>query len=179
VDEVVRRIASTEHVAAGGSAAAAAVALSVALTAKVARRSADTWTEAGGSLAQAAVLRDRVAALAAEAESALAAALAALDRRDAEAMPAMLGRAADAALDIARAGADAVALAADAAAHCNPAMRPDAVVAVVLAEAATRAAAHLIEVNLLTSQNDSRLSEASRLAGAAAESVRGALATAV
>ncbi len=176
---MLRRIASTEHAAAGGSAAAAAVALSVALTAKVARRSAGSWPEAGGALAQAGVLRDRVAALAGEAERALAGALAALERRDAEAMPAELGRAADVVLGIARTGADAVALAADATARCDPGVRADAVVAVLLAEAATRAAAHLIEINLLTTRDDARLSEASRLVGAASDSVRSALATAV
>jgi formiminotetrahydrofolate cyclodeaminase len=54
-------------------------------------------------------------------------------------------------------------LAASVAANSKPALRGDAVAGVVLAEAAVRAAAHLIEVNLHERMEDPRRAEAAAL----------------
>jgi formiminotetrahydrofolate cyclodeaminase len=67
-------------------------------------------------------------------------------------------------------------LAAFAAEHVDPARRADAAAAAMLAASATRVAAYLISVNLLSSAEDARVSEAralERAASAAAEAAAG------
>jgi formiminotetrahydrofolate cyclodeaminase len=51
-------------------------------------------------------------------------------------------------------------LAVDAAHHCDQAHHADMTVAAVLAEAAARCGAHLVDVNLLSRPDDARSSEA-------------------
>ena len=63
-------------------------------------------------------------------------------------------RAAEVPLRIAEAAADVTELAAVAAAEGSPHLRPDATAAAALAEAATRAATHLVEINLATVPGD-------------------------
>jgi methenyltetrahydrofolate cyclohydrolase len=66
-------------------------------------------------------------------------------------------------LDIVRSAAAVVALADQLAAHGNPNLRADAVVAAILAAAAAESAAILIAVNV-EDQGDVRLQEAQKLA---------------
>lgn len=167
----------------GGPAAALAAATAAALTAKVARGSRATWIEAGGAVAHAEALRMQTQALMErdaqayhEASSALA-----HDERSARqgvASPAvtapanavtdrerLLGEAltqtADLALAIADAACDIAHLAAEVARHCPKQMKPDALIAVALAEAAACASARLVEVNRKLSPDDPRRASAS------------------
>lgn len=66
-------------------------------------------------------------------------------------------------LDIVRSAAAVVALADQLAAHGNPNLRADAVVAAILAAAAAESAATLVAVNV-EDQGDVRLQEAQQLA---------------
>jgi formiminotetrahydrofolate cyclodeaminase len=79
----------------------------------------------------------------------------------------LLGRAletaADVPLAIADAAADAAELAAVAVDRCKPAVRPDAVAAVELAESATRAAAQLVSANLAARPGDARTTVATEI----------------
>ena len=68
-----------------------------------------------------------------------------------------LDRAADCPLAIAETAADTAALAAVAADRCVPRHRADAVAGAALAEGATRAAALLVETNLLSVPGDDRV----------------------
>jgi formiminotetrahydrofolate cyclodeaminase len=77
----------------------------------------------------------------------------------------------DVPLAIVRSGAEVVDIAATLAAHGNPNLRADAVVAATLAAAAAEAGAGLMAVNLSAAPGDQRLEEARRLATAAREKV--------
>ena len=68
-----------------------------------------------------------------------------------------LERAAAIPLAIAEVGADVADLAASLAEHGNPAVRGDAVAGALLAEAGTRAAAHLVRINLGATPEDVRV----------------------
>jgi glutamate formiminotransferase/formiminotetrahydrofolate cyclodeaminase len=74
-----------------------------------------------------------------------------------------LSRASEAPLAIARSAAEVAELAAGVAARSKPALRGDAIAGVLLAEAASRSAARLVEINLIDSGGDPRLAEASEL----------------
>ena len=78
-----------------------------------------------------------------------------------------LERAAGVPLEIAEVAVDVAALAAVVAERGDQAMRADAVSAALLAEAAARAAATLVEVNLGTTSSDERVARARDLAGSA------------
>ena len=86
-----------------------------------------------------------------------------------------LGRAADVPLEIARTGAEVAVLAADAAEHGNPSLRGDATAGALLAAAATRAAANLVEINLASRPADERIEAARTHVLAAADSADRAL----
>jgi formiminotetrahydrofolate cyclodeaminase len=75
----------------------------------------------------------------------------------------------DVPLAIARLGAEAVELAGELAAHGNPNLRADAMVAAALAAAGATAAARLIAVNLAGTRRDARLDEALKIARAASD----------
>ena len=60
------------------------------------------------------------------------------------------------------------ALAALVARQCDPALRPDAVAAGLLAAGSAHAAAHLVAINLTTAPNDERVRRADALAEEAA-----------
>ena len=143
----------------GGSAAAVAASMAAALVGLVARASPD-WPEAAGIAAQAAALEDRLLALADDDAAAFGEALAELRAARAEGRRSGLGpallRATDVPLAIAEACADVATLAALAAEHCRPMVRPDAVVAHELAVAATRGSAQLVDANLATRPGDDR-----------------------
>lgn len=79
-----------------------------------------------------------------------------------------LSAASDTPLAIARSAAEVAELAAEITAKLKPGLRGDAIAGVMLAEAATRAARQLIEINLRGRQFDPRLVEARALSDRAA-----------
>jgi formiminotetrahydrofolate cyclodeaminase len=180
--DVLGHIASEVPSPAGGSAAAIAVALGAGLTAMCARNSRETWPEARGATAQAEALRSRIEPLAQADAEAYEAALAAFrlpEMLEPEVRNATLGvaleRAAAVPLAIAEVGADVADLAALLAENGNPEVRGDAVAGAVLAEAGTRAAAHLVRINLGASPEDIRVTRALAVADAASRSAERAL----
>jgi len=85
-----------------------------------------------------------------------------------DARRAALSAASDAPLAIARAAAEVAELAAAMTERSKPALKGDAAAGALLAEAATRAAARLVEINLRGTPDDSRLAEAATLSERAA-----------
>jgi len=132
-----------------------------------ARFSREQWEDADGVVAQAESLRTKVLPLADEDAKAYESVLEALrlppdigpDRRD-EALGTALSLAADVPLAIAEAALDVATLAAELVERGNPNLRGDAVTAALLAEAAVRATANLVEINLGTREGDARLERA-------------------
>ena len=155
-----------ETVSGGGPLAAVVVASAAGLLARVARASTETWPQAAGAAAQAESLRDRVEPLADLAFRAYAEAISS-SGGDYEVGRAY-ARAAEPPLRIAEAAADVAALAAEVAQQCDPALRPDAVVAGLLAAGSARAAAELVAVNLTAAADDERVRRANALAEEAA-----------
>jgi formiminotetrahydrofolate cyclodeaminase len=162
-------LGSGQPLPASGVAAALAGGMAAALVEKVARISED-WDESRAVAAQARALRTRLVALASADIEAYGAAMRAM--RLPQSIPAeerdhLLGRAletaADVPLAIADAAADAAELAAVAVDRCKPAVRPDAVAAVELAESATRAAAQLVSANLAARPGDARTTVATEI----------------
>lgn len=152
-----------------GPAAAQAGSAAAAVVAGIGRAGGD-----GAAAAQAASLASRLDTLADEDRRVLEAARAALpdgapitqdERRDFA-----LGRALDAAaaapLAIAEACADVVALARDLAERADPADAVDLEAAALLAAGAARAAAHLVEANLVVGPDDERAVRARAAAAA-------------
>ena len=92
-----------------------------------------------------------------------------------EAIGNALARAAEIPLAIAGEGARAGELALAVAENGNPNLRGDAVAGAILASAATRAAANLVEINLGTKRDDPRIAEARRLVERADTAARAAL----
>ena len=121
----------------------------------------------GGTIAQAAALRRRLEGLAALDAAAFAAAMDALHHRSElpaeerdQSLGAAIERAGEPPAEIAAAAADVAELAALAAREADPEQQPDAIAAIELALAATRAAAHLVAVNLTMRPDDDRLADA-------------------
>jgi formiminotetrahydrofolate cyclodeaminase len=79
-----------------------------------------------------------------------------------------LSAACDAPLALARAAGEVAELGAQVAEQSKPTLRGDAVASVLLAEAATRSAAGLVQINLRDCSDDARLTEVVRLAERAA-----------
>ena len=157
----------------GGTAAAAAAAMAASLVTMVARGSR-TWSDGAGIAAQARALRARLRMLGDQDAEAFAQVLAIMrstagttEERDVVLGEALV-QAAEVPLAIAEAAADVAELAALAAAAGSPHLRPDATAAAALAEAAVRAAAHLVEINLATVAGDQHSARAELLAAAAA-----------
>jgi len=128
-------------------------------------------------VAQAEQLRGRVALLVEMDARAFDQALRTLAERDEIAAPERdarleqsLARAAELPLEIAEISADVAELAALASSHCNPEVRADGAAAAILAEAATRTAAGLVEVNLTMTGDDPRVGVARSLLTCAEES---------
>ena len=160
--------------ACGGTAAAAAAAMAAALVTMVARGSAD-WADGAGIASQARALRSRLTTLGDDDAAAFEHVIVTMRDRSgtAEQRDFALGealvRAAEVPLRIGEAAADVAELAALAAAEGSPQLRPDATAAATLAEAAVRAATHLVEINLATVPGDRHSEHARVLAAAAAE----------
>jgi methenyltetrahydrofolate cyclohydrolase len=155
VERFLERLASTDPAPSGGGAAAVTTAVAAALVEMAAGLSTDQVDDAAGVRTAAAALRQRALALADEDAAAYGRVIAAyrLPRDD---DPEVRGREIRAALE----GATAVpleiaALAADVSglgdrlvAGGNPNLEGDAAAGVILARAAARAAARLVELNV-------------------------------
>jgi methenyltetrahydrofolate cyclohydrolase len=138
----------------GGAAAAVTAALAAGLVVMAARYSAGTLTDAGRFVAAGELLRHRAAELADEDAEAYGAVISAQERLRsgasadrAEVRRALL-RAAAVPLEVAEVGAETARLAAALAAEGKRDVRGDATTALLLAEAVTRSAAHLVLLNV-------------------------------
>lgn len=157
----------------GGSAAALAGAMAASLLVMVGRGSPG-WPDGAGAAAQALKLRERLLELADADARAYAAVLRAMDRDDEQSQAEhdfALGQALVVAalmpLAIAETSADVAELASLAAHEGKVTLQPDAAVAAALAEAATHAGAHLVEVNLTTLPGDGLTERAAEIVTAA------------
>jgi formiminotetrahydrofolate cyclodeaminase len=163
-----------------GAVSGVVIAMAAGLIASAARRTAD-WPEAKGVSAQAQALRARVERLAEANEEAYLEALALIEgaaedgTRDA-AIGKALDTAAELPLSIAECAYDVALLGAEAAQHAAPGGAEDAAAAAVLAEAAARASAGLVAANLVSRPGDERVQQAQRLAEAATDAARRAVA---
>jgi formiminotetrahydrofolate cyclodeaminase len=157
----------TGRPAAAGPATAQAGAAAAHVVATAAREAGDAT-----GAAQAEALEKRLTGLAEEDAAALAEARAAFpsaepdasDPRRDFAFAKVLDRAAAAPLAIAEACADVADLARSLAERINPALGPDLEAAARLAGGAARAAAHLVEINLVVGEDDERARRARRAA---------------
>jgi formiminotetrahydrofolate cyclodeaminase len=172
-------VATATPLPGGGSVSAMVVAFAAALVEMAAQVSREDWPEAAGAIAQAQALRDRAAGLAptnAQAYEEVLAALRAPRELDPRHPDAALGeallRAADLPLAIAETAADVAVLGEVVAERSGPRVSDDATVGVMLAEAASRGAAHLVQINLSTREEDELASRARRHAAAAAQAAR-------
>jgi formiminotetrahydrofolate cyclodeaminase len=170
VAELCETIAAETSAPGGGSVAAIVTGFAASLAAMTARFSAEQWEDAPGAVAQAEALRRRVLPLADEDARAYESFLEARrlsekvgpEARDA-AIGAALSHAADVPLAIAETALDVASLAAELAERGNPNLRGDAATAVLLSEAAVRATANLVEINLGTREGDERVERAREL----------------
>jgi formiminotetrahydrofolate cyclodeaminase len=170
--ELLGQLAERTPAPGGGAAAAFAGATAAALTEMAAafaatRRPAAPDVNAEQIVARAAVLRSRLLELADEDADVYRAVLAATDP---EARKRALSAAADPPLQITTAAAEIAELAsAIAVAPGNEQLLGDATAATVLAEAAARAAARLVELNLARHPDDLRLEQVRELTERAAQ----------
>jgi formiminotetrahydrofolate cyclodeaminase len=168
-EELLDTIAAETPAPGGGSVAAFVTEMAASLAAMAARFAHD-WDGAAGAVAQAETLRHRAAPLAIEDAVAYENVLTAM-RMPKELEPEVrntligetLSRAADAPLQIAETAADVADLAAEIAVCGNPNLRGDAAAASILATAAARVAANLVEINLATVEGDERVARARAL----------------
>jgi formiminotetrahydrofolate cyclodeaminase len=163
-------------VPAGGSAAAAVIAMAAGLLEKAARLSTAQWASADAALEQAHALRlsaEELVEADAHAYMAFVEAKRAARGLHGVERDRLVGPAHDLTVDvplaIVRLGAETVELARELAANGNPNLRADAMVAATIADAAATAAARLIAVNLSSARDDPRLGEARRTAQAASD----------
>jgi methenyltetrahydrofolate cyclohydrolase len=185
VTYTLERFAEATVVPGGGATATAVVALAAALVAMTARRSRESWPEAGGAVGQAEALRDRAARLVQESAEAYEQAVERLrgtgvtddapEARDWE-LGVALERAAAAPLAVAEVAADVAELAGVVTEQCDPMVRGDAVAALLLAQASVRIGAHLVEINLATREDDERIERSRRLVARAERGGGGAFA---
>jgi formiminotetrahydrofolate cyclodeaminase len=166
VSELLDDIRGAPSAPAGGTVAGLAVAMSAALLEMAARHDPSS-DELDGAVAQAASCRRVALRLAEEDAAAFAAADASLrnppgdDQVDRDAaLGNALDRASAVPLRISHVAADVVDLGVVVAGLSTDDRRPDVATAVLLAEAACAAAAHLVEVNLGMTTADDRLSQA-------------------
>ncbi len=165
-EELLDTIAAETPAPGGGSVAAFVTEMAASLAAMAARFAHD-WDGAAGAVAQAETLRHRAAPLAGDDAVAYENVLTAL-RMPKELEPEVrntligetLSRAADVPLEIAECAASVSQLAAEIAECGNPNLRGDAASASILASAATRVAANLVEINLATVEGDDRVERA-------------------
>lgn len=178
--DVLEEIAGPTPAPGAGAVSGVVVAMAAGLIASAARRSTD-WEDGKGVAAQAQALRSRVERLAEANEEAYLDALALIeDAREDGGRDAAIGKALDTAaelpLAIAECAFDVALLGAEAAEHAVRGGAEDACAAAALAEAAARAAAGLVAVNLISRPGDERVEHARRLADAATDAARRAVA---
>jgi formiminotetrahydrofolate cyclodeaminase len=179
--ELLDEVSSPEPMPGAGYCAAVALEMAAGLVAMTARASRAEWGEARGAAAQATTLRERIAPLAERNVDAYREAVALLGGSESaggdESLRDALERAAGVPLEMAEVAVDVASLAAVVAERGEQALRADAVSAALLAEAAARAAATLVEVNLGTTSADERVARARDLAGSATAAAQRARAT--
>ena len=163
-----------------GAVSAVVTAMAAGLIASAARRSPG-WSEARGVAAQAQSLRGRVERLARDNEEAYLRALSLIeDAVETGGRDVAIGRAlqtaAELPLAIAECAHDVSLLGVEAATNAAPGGADDASAAAILAEAAARAAASLVAANLVSTPGDERVERAPRLASAAGDAARRAVA---
>ena len=163
-----------------GAVSGVVIAMAAGLIASAARRSAD-WEDGKGISAQAQALRSRVERLAEANEEAYLEALGLIEGASEDgARDAAIGKALDTAaelpLSIAECAYDVALLGAEAAQHACRGGAEDAAAASILAEAAARSAAGLVAANLVSRPGDERVLHAQRLADAATDAARRAVA---
>lgn len=178
--DVLEEIAGPTPAPGAGAVSGVVVAMAAGLIASAARRSTD-WEDGKGVAAQAQALRSRVERLAEANEEAYLDALALIEgAREDGGRDAAIGKALDTAaelpLAIAECAFDVALLGAEAAEHTVRGGAEDACAAAALAEAAARAAAGLVAVNLISRPGDERVEHARRLADAATDAARRAVA---
>lgn len=178
VGELIEALAAPSPAPGGGSSAALACALAAGLAEMTAAIAGDSADEASAERladhrARAGELRRRALELADRELGSYRPVLAAIreaggradrDRRVGEALAA----ASEPPLEIARAAAEVGAVALGVAAHASASVRGDVITSVLLAEAAARSAAALVEINLGRSPGDERVAAASSAAERAA-----------
>jgi len=144
---LLTRMASAAPAPASGSAAAAVVATSAALLQKVARRSETRWAGATAAHRRAEALRLRAEELTElDSQAYLDFVEASRSGRDVDAAR---QKTIDVPIEIASVAAEVLALARDLESNGNPKLRADAAAAAIFAEAAQKAAAMLILVNVI------------------------------
>jgi formiminotetrahydrofolate cyclodeaminase len=174
IGDLLDEVASDRLTPGAGSVAAITAAVAAAVTESVARLSREQAGDADVAVAQSAALRERLVLLADANAAAYEEATRSLGREgpDEPARDARLGSdlalAAYTPLSIAEVAAETAELAAVLAQRANPEVRPDAVVAACLAEAAARGAAQLVRINLGMTPEDERIATAEGHAEAAA-----------
>ena len=166
VDELLTGLAAAAPSPAGGTAAAVVAAMAASLVAMVGRES-PAWPAGAETAARAARLCEQLVALGAEDVQAFAAVLTASRAGDSDALAAALVHASEVPLQIAERAADVAEIATHAALEGKRPLRPDAEAAAILAEAATRAAALLVRVNVAALPASSANETAARLLNAA------------
>jgi len=177
---ILDEIAGPSPAPGAGAVSGVVTAMAAGLIASAARRSTD-WEEGKLVSAQAQALRSRVESLAEANEEAYLEALALIEgasedgSRDA-AFGTALDTAAELPLAIAECAYDVALLGAEAARHAVRGGAEDAAAASILAEAAARSAAGLVAANLISRPEDERVLHAKRLADAATDAARRAVA---
>jgi formiminotetrahydrofolate cyclodeaminase len=147
--EFLDQLASRQAAPGGGAAAAITISVAAGLVGMAARYSVDRLPGAEAMAQDAERLRARAAALAtADAEAYQQVLSARANRAGRDQVAAALTRAAEIPLELAELGAATARLASRLAAEGKPDIRGDATTGLLLAEAATRASAHLVVVNV-------------------------------
>jgi formiminotetrahydrofolate cyclodeaminase len=165
--ELTEPIATGDADPAGGALAGLVTALAASLTAAAAGRSRSVWEEAPAVRAQAQALRRRALEVSRRTVEAHAGAVSRLAERGdggSDARDWEVGRSVSAAaappLELTACARDLAELASLVADHADPDVRADAVVAAMLAAAAARSAAHLVEINLVTGADETIVGQA-------------------
>jgi formiminotetrahydrofolate cyclodeaminase len=176
VSELLERVAARTPAPGGGSSAAVACALAAALV-EMAAGFADPESPAGAVAARAAGLRAAALQLAEDDVRAYGPVLEALRRPASEPgrgerLDAALARATEPPLGVAEAGAEVAELGVVAGRGGSPHLIGDAIAGVLLAAAASRAAAELVAINLAAEPDDPRRRRAGELAERAARAGR-------
>jgi formiminotetrahydrofolate cyclodeaminase len=177
-EELLDAIAAETPAPGGGSVAAYVTEMAASLGAMTARFAHD-WDGAAGAVAQAETLRHRAEPLADADAMAYENVLTAL-RMPKDLEPEVrdtligetLSRAADVPLEIAECAVSVAQLAAEIAECGNQNVRGDAAAAAILATAAARVAANLVEINLTTVEGDDRVARARTLVHTAESAAR-------